>query len=87
MALIKCNECSRDISDTAKACPHCGYANKAKNDKAAMEQTMKEFAAVAVASVLTVTIGAANGWVVVSWIGWGFLLAGAAVVLAKFITR
>mgnify|MGYP003956667107 CR=1 FL=1 len=24
MALIKCYECSKEISDTAKACPHCG---------------------------------------------------------------
>ncbi len=23
--LIKCQECSREISDTAPACPHCGY--------------------------------------------------------------
>ena len=27
MALIKCNECGKEISDTAKACPHCGYEN------------------------------------------------------------
>lgn len=25
MALIKCPECGRDISDTAAVCPHCGY--------------------------------------------------------------
>ena len=24
MAMIKCNECGKEISDTAKACPHCG---------------------------------------------------------------
>jgi cation transport ATPase len=87
MALIRCRECSREISDTAKSCPHCGYVNKATNNKAAMQQTVKEFAAVAVAAVLTVVIGAANGWVVVSWIGFGLLLAGAAVVLAKFVTQ
>ena len=52
-----------------------------------MEQTVKEFAAVAVSAVLIVVIGAANGWVVVSWIGWGLLLAGSAVVLAKFVTQ
>lgn len=87
MALIRCNECNRDISDTAKSCPHCGYVNKAKNNKAAMEQTVKEFAAVAVAAVLTVVIGAANGWIVVSWIGFGLLFTGAAIVLAKFVTQ
>lgn len=28
MALIKCAECGRDISDTARACPGCGAAPK-----------------------------------------------------------
>jgi len=28
MALIKCNECKKEISDTAKQCPHCGYKKK-----------------------------------------------------------
>lgn len=30
MALIKCKECGREISDTAKICVHCG----AKTEKA-----------------------------------------------------
>lgn len=25
MALIKCPECNRDVSDNATACPHCAY--------------------------------------------------------------
>lgn len=25
MALIKCSECEREISDKARSCPHCGY--------------------------------------------------------------
>lgn len=28
MALIKCPECGKEISDTAKQCPNCGYALK-----------------------------------------------------------
>ncbi len=28
MALIKCIECGKDISDTVKSCPHCGYIYK-----------------------------------------------------------
>lgn len=28
MALIKCPECGKDVSDTAKMCPHCGYKIK-----------------------------------------------------------
>ena len=30
MALINCAECSREISDKAKTCPHCGYPIKTK---------------------------------------------------------
>ena len=31
MALIKCPECGKEISDKAKACPECGYKmNKSK---------------------------------------------------------
>lgn len=26
MALIKCPECGRNVSDTANACPNCGFA-------------------------------------------------------------
>jgi len=26
MALISCPECGKEISDVARACPHCGYA-------------------------------------------------------------
>jgi hypothetical protein len=28
MALIKCPECNRDVSDSAEMCPHCGYKVK-----------------------------------------------------------
>ena len=28
MALIKCKECKKEISDSAKACPNCGYNKK-----------------------------------------------------------
>lgn len=29
MALINCPECEKELSDTARACPHCGYTVKA----------------------------------------------------------
>lgn len=32
MALIKCPECGREISDTAKNCIHCGYVLKQENN-------------------------------------------------------
>lgn len=37
MALIKCPECNKDVSDKAVSCPHCGYPiqnqNSIENDK------------------------------------------------------
>ncbi len=27
MALVNCNECKREVSDTAPRCPHCGYTS------------------------------------------------------------
>ena len=30
MALIKCPECNKEVSDYAEACPHCGYPLKKK---------------------------------------------------------
>ncbi len=30
MALVKCRECSREVSDQAEACPHCGIKNPAE---------------------------------------------------------
>lgn len=33
MALIKCKECGKEISDTVKKCPHCGFANKEVKEK------------------------------------------------------
>lgn len=32
MALIKCLECKKEISDTLKKCPHCGYKVKKDTD-------------------------------------------------------
>ena len=28
MALVNCKECNKEISDSAKQCPHCGYKKK-----------------------------------------------------------
>lgn len=33
MALIKCNECGKEMSDHAKQCPHCGYEYSKKMNK------------------------------------------------------
>lgn len=36
MALIKCNECGKEISDTAVNCPNCGAKNKNNTDVASL---------------------------------------------------
>ncbi len=33
MALIKCKECGKEISDQAKTCPNCGRTRATKADK------------------------------------------------------
>ncbi len=33
MALVKCPECGKEVSDTANACPNCGYGVKVHFDK------------------------------------------------------
>lgn len=33
MALIKCNECGKEISSQAESCPNCGYKVKSNNKK------------------------------------------------------
>lgn len=42
MALITCPECGQQVSDTAKACPHCGYVLKKTIDVAAGAQMATE---------------------------------------------
>lgn len=44
MALIKCPECNREISDIAKSCPHCGYnlfATKLSKKKSSLSKILK----------------------------------------------
>ena len=36
MALIKCPECGKEISDSISTCPNCGYVLKKKNKKAVL---------------------------------------------------
>lgn len=43
MALIRCPECNREISDKATACPGCGYPlNSPSQETAEKEQLLKE---------------------------------------------
>ena len=43
MALVKCPECGREnVSDSAEACPDCGYGLKAHFEKIRKEEERKE---------------------------------------------
>lgn len=41
MALIKCSECNKEISDQAKMCPHCGYKQPKAKRKASSQSKKK----------------------------------------------
>lgn len=43
MALIKCPECGKEISDTINNCIHCGYVIKQEPAKIKKEKTKKKF--------------------------------------------
>lgn len=53
MAMIKCKECGKDISDTTKVCIHCG----AKTEKAKMKsKKIKLYTSILITIVLILTI-------------------------------
>jgi len=43
MALIKCTECGKEISDKAASCPHCGNPNGSNALKAIQDGLKKDF--------------------------------------------
>lgn len=53
MALIKCPECGKELSDTVKFCPNCGYKLKGINRKFSQisKSTKKRFFVAAVCFV------------------------------------
>lgn len=61
MALIKCPECSTEVSDQADACPKCAYpiAKPAANKVQTVEQTGKKFKLQTLLSILMIIGGGA----------------------------
>ena len=60
MALIKCPECSKQISDSAAACPSCAYPINQHQTRQAVqtiEQTSKKWKGLQVISGLILIIG------------------------------
>lgn len=61
MALIKCSECGREISDKATACPACGNpingGVQAKETVVVIEQTGKTWKGIQLVSGVSIIIG------------------------------
>jgi hypothetical protein len=72
MALIKCPECSGDVSDNAAVCPRCGYQ---------MGRTAADPRRV---QIIEKT---GRGWKAVRVLGWLLIVAGVMVLRAGRATR
>ena len=42
MALVKCEECSKEYSSTLAACPHCGYIKNMRQQQIAAGQILQD---------------------------------------------
>ena len=42
MAIIKCEECSKEYSSTLAACPHCGYIKNMRQQQIAAGQILQD---------------------------------------------
>lgn len=62
MALIKCAECGKEISDKAPSCPSCGNPinNKLQQKPVVIEQTYKKWKVVKLVSGILIVIGIFN---------------------------
>lgn len=60
MTLLKCDECKKEISDKANACPHCGYPiqpQKIENSIQAIEKTGKNLKLHYILAIITWIVG------------------------------
>ena len=60
MALIQCNECGKQISDTAKACPHCGAPCEFNEESRSSDMQFPLFIVIMFATFLIAIIAASN---------------------------
>jgi len=68
VALIKCQECERDVSSKATACPHCGYPLTPTALGPRPVQVVER---------------TAKGWKAIRALGWLLILAGGVVVVRE----
>lgn len=72
MAMTKCTECNQDISDKAKACPHCGYPLVEEKEDVKYSLNLGSCGSCGLAKIFYVTA-------VLTWIG-GLI---AAIILSN----
>ena len=54
MALIKCPECGKEISDTAKSCPNCGYEKGKLEQNSNSNQSLSKSAIIKLIAVVVI---------------------------------
>ncbi len=55
MALVNCHECNKQVSDTARTCPHCGAPVRATQQRI-LKWNLTVFA-IGMVLILTIAIG------------------------------
>ncbi|MCX6558353.1 MAG: zinc ribbon domain-containing protein [Candidatus Aminicenantes bacterium] len=86
MALITCPECKKEISDTAKSCPSCGYELKASEKQLCPKCNIE---AIAVKKKNQVSIGGILGALIfiiaIPILFYNWLIGIAAMILGAII--
>jgi hypothetical protein len=54
MALINCKECGKEISDTARSCPYCGFHGRQK--KLSLKEDMFQITVVSILGVSLIAL-------------------------------
>ena len=85
MALIECEECSKEISDKAEVCPHCGAPTKygGKSDK---KKKIKSRSNIQAVGCLTIVISVILGLTIIGIPFAVFLgIVGVIILIIGFI--
>lgn len=91
MALITCPECGKEISDSAKSCPNCGYENLKADDKPKPRRTelseVQKNIGAGILYIIIGIIGLIGGIFLVSLIIGIFVIIGAIVMIGYGSSR
>lgn len=81
MALIRCPECSREVSSHAPACPGCGYPLQAGTARSGAPAPQPAWQSPSVWGRIATVLGA---WMIVPWLA-RLIFAVGALVLGYFM--